>query len=94
MTSFSRMSGTREIIADEYLTNNDLNRVIHRFHKRESSIINSIHRFSGFFSAPVGQDLTTRQSGAVMDFGGKRRAQCSAGLSRQGGFDITMRRYV
>ena len=46
------------MIAGTLGANNDADRVIHRFHKRESCVFHSIHRFSASFAPPHNKPLT------------------------------------
>ena len=52
------------MIAGTQWANNDAGRVIHRFHKRESCVFHSIHRFSARFS-PAPNDTLTCDNAAM-----------------------------
>jgi hypothetical protein len=60
------------MIARRLWTNNGFGQVVHRFHKRESCVFHSIHRFGGIFPSWWNEALTCDDSEMERVFDGEQ----------------------
>jgi hypothetical protein len=67
------------MIATTATANNEFARVVHRFHKRESCVFHSIHRFRRDFDSPGNEALTCDDESVERMFDDVNAGQTSGG---------------